>query len=219
MIRNPDYKGKWTAPMIDNPAYKGPWAPRKIANPNYFVDDKPASFTPLGGIGYEIWTMDEDILFDNIYIGHSRADADKFAKETFFDKLPIEQNREKKEEEAEEAERAKAVKAAVPGLVSKVRSQVDVFIKAAKEDPVSAAKEHPQVAGGLVAVFTVIFGLLGLAGGILGGSAAPAVAAAAEKKAKGEKKVDEPSKAKTTAVKDKNSSTSKRTVVTAGDDE
>ncbi|OIW30187.1 hypothetical protein CONLIGDRAFT_680968 [Coniochaeta ligniaria NRRL 30616] len=28
MKNNPDYKGKWTAPLIDNPAYKGDWAPR-----------------------------------------------------------------------------------------------------------------------------------------------------------------------------------------------
>ena len=35
--------------------------------------------------------MDKDILFDNIYIGHSVADAEKFAQETFFEKHPIEQ--------------------------------------------------------------------------------------------------------------------------------
>ena len=38
---NPDYKGKWYAPMIDNPEYKGEWAPRKIANPDYFEDLSP----------------------------------------------------------------------------------------------------------------------------------------------------------------------------------
>lgn len=25
----------------------------------------------MGAIGFEIWTMQNDILFDNIYIGHS----------------------------------------------------------------------------------------------------------------------------------------------------
>lgn len=39
---NPEYKGKWYAPMIDNPEYKGEWAPRKIANPDYFEDLTPA---------------------------------------------------------------------------------------------------------------------------------------------------------------------------------
>ena len=38
---NPDYKGKWYAPMIDNPAYKGEWAPRKIPNPAWFEDLTP----------------------------------------------------------------------------------------------------------------------------------------------------------------------------------
>lgn len=38
---NPDYKGKWFAPMIENPAYKGEWAPRKIANPDWFEDLTP----------------------------------------------------------------------------------------------------------------------------------------------------------------------------------
>ncbi|CAO1629158.1 unnamed protein product [Sympodiomycopsis kandeliae] len=221
LIRNPAYKGKWSAPLIDNPAYKGPWAPRKIANPDYYVDESPANFTPLGGVGYEIWTMDEDILFDNIYVGHSREEANQFAKETFFEKLPIEQNKEKVDEEALAAERAKAEKSAEGNnLVAKVRGQVETFIAAARQDPVAAAKENPQVAGGLVAAFTVVFGFLGLIGGILGGSAAPAAAAAvADKKAKGDKKVDEPAKAKTTAVKDKNNGTSKRTVVSADDDE
>lgn len=50
MKKNPDYKGKWSAPLIDNPAYKGPWAPRKIANPAYFEDKKPANFEPMGGV-------------------------------------------------------------------------------------------------------------------------------------------------------------------------
>ena len=48
MITNPDYKGKWSAPMIDNPAYQGIWAPRKIPNPDYFEDNDPfKSMTPI----------------------------------------------------------------------------------------------------------------------------------------------------------------------------
>lgn len=46
MKANPNYKGKWYAPMIDNPAYKGPWAPRKIPNPNYFEDLTPVKSLP-----------------------------------------------------------------------------------------------------------------------------------------------------------------------------
>jgi calnexin len=47
MIKNPAYKGKWTAPLIDNPEYKGVWAPRKIANPNYFEDNSPSDFNKI----------------------------------------------------------------------------------------------------------------------------------------------------------------------------
>lgn len=50
MKKNPAYKGKWTAPLIDNPDYKGPWAPRKIANPDYFEDKAPANFEPIGAV-------------------------------------------------------------------------------------------------------------------------------------------------------------------------
>jgi calnexin len=56
------FQGKWTRPMIPNPAYKGPWAPRKIPNPAFFEDLHPSLFTPLGGIGFELWTMTDDIL-------------------------------------------------------------------------------------------------------------------------------------------------------------
>lgn len=50
------------------------------------TSEQPANLEPMGAIGFEIWTMQNDILFDNIYIGHSIADAEKFAQETFFEK-------------------------------------------------------------------------------------------------------------------------------------
>jgi calnexin len=52
MKKNPEYKGKWTAPFIDNPAYKGIWAPRKIKNPDYFEDKTPANFEPMGAVSW-----------------------------------------------------------------------------------------------------------------------------------------------------------------------
>lgn len=59
-------QGKWFPPLIDNPDYKGPWAPRKIANPDYYEDATPANFNKIGAIGFELWSMTEDILFDNV---------------------------------------------------------------------------------------------------------------------------------------------------------
>ncbi|WEW57668.1 hypothetical protein PRK78_003135 [Emydomyces testavorans] len=165
MKRNPDYKGKWIAPLIDNPAYKGPWAPRKIPNPNYFEDKKPANFEPMGAIGFEIWTMQNDILFDNIYIGHSIDDAKKLKAETFDIKHPI--------EVAEEA--AAAPKPDSPedsettfkeDPVKYIRSKVDRFILLAKDDPIHAVKTVPEVAGGLgallITLILVVFGAVGL---------------------------------------------------------
>ena len=46
--------------------------------------------------------MQNNILFDNIYIGHSVEEARKFAEETFFEKHPIEQLLELAEKPKEE---------------------------------------------------------------------------------------------------------------------
>ncbi|KAI0225183.1 hypothetical protein L0F63_003904, partial [Massospora cicadina] len=91
MISNPAYKGKWSAPMIDNPAYKGVWKPRLIPNPNYFEDLQPSAFTKMGAIGFEIWTMSNNIMFDNIYIGYSEAEAKSIAEATWKPKFTKEE--------------------------------------------------------------------------------------------------------------------------------
>ena len=117
-------------------------------------------------IGFEIWTMQNDILFDNIYIGHSVEEAEQLRKETFDVKFPI-------EEAEEEASKPKPEDAAPEGPtvsfkedpVTFVRQKVDHFIGLAKEDPINAAKTVPEVAGGLAALlFTsilIIFGAIG----------------------------------------------------------
>ena len=61
--------------MIDNPDYDGKWAPRKIPNPEYFEDATPHKMTPIGAIGLELWTLSDDIYFDNIYIGNDAEAA------------------------------------------------------------------------------------------------------------------------------------------------
>jgi len=83
MIDNPAYKGKWSAPMINNPGYKGKWKPKKIPNPDYFHDAEPFKMTPIAGIGIELWTMSDNIYFDNLLITDDLALADGFARETF----------------------------------------------------------------------------------------------------------------------------------------
>ncbi|KAI1617345.1 calnexin [Exophiala viscosa] len=166
MTKNPLYAGKWTAPYIDNPDYKGPWAPRKIPNPNYYEDKTPANFEPFGAIGFEIWTMQADLTFDNIYIGHSIEDAAAFRAETYDVKKAV--------EEAEDAKN-KPKLADIPKSpsdlkflddpVTYVKEKLDLFITLAKKDPVEAIKFMPEVAGGIggavALLFAILFGLFG----------------------------------------------------------
>ena len=188
MTKNPEYKGKWSAPLIDNPAYKGVWAPRKIKNPAYYEDKTPANFEPMGAIGFEIWTMQNDILFDNIYIGHSVEDARKLAEETFFEKRPLELAAELADKPKFEDKKPEASSDLVfqEDPILFIKTKINEFLALAAEDPVSAVKQVPEVPGAIAAILvTLLAGIF-----ILGGSApAPAAkgkaaAAAAESKSK-----------------------------------
>ncbi|KAG6011345.1 hypothetical protein E4U43_008371 [Claviceps pusilla] len=188
MKNNPDYKGKWSAPLIDNPAYKGPWAPRKIKNPAYFEDKHPSNFEPMGAIGFEIWTMQNDILFDNIYIGHSIEDADKLAAESFKLKHPVEQalaDADKPKED--ETPKSPLDLKFLDNPVHYIKEKTGLFLTIAKNDPIGAIKFVPEVAGGFAALAVTFVALLVALLGLGGSAAAPAVkdaASAAKGKAK-----------------------------------
>lgn len=174
MIKNPAYRGKWTAPFIENPAYKGVWAPRKIKNPGYFEDKTPANLEPMGAIGFEIWTMQSDILFDNIYIGHSIEDAEKFAQETFFEKHPVEQLLElesKPKPEEKKAPRSPSDLVFMDDPVLYIREKVELFFTLVQSDPIEAVKFVPEVAGGIAAI---IVSLLVVVLTIISSSSTPA---------------------------------------------
>lgn len=83
LINNPAFKGKWRPPLIDNPNYKGKWRPRKIPNPDYYEDKEPFKMQAISAIGFELWSMSKDILFDNIIITEEIEIADQWASETF----------------------------------------------------------------------------------------------------------------------------------------
>eukprot|EP01112_Ceratiomyxa_fruticulosa_P012574 TRINITY_DN3489_c0_g3_i2.p1 TRINITY_DN3489_c0_g3~~TRINITY_DN3489_c0_g3_i2.p1 ORF type:complete len:477 (-),score=92.24 TRINITY_DN3489_c0_g3_i2:59-1489(-) len=85
-IKNPNYKGKWSPALIPNPLYKGQWFPRKVPNPHYFVDEHPHNLPKIYGLGIELWTMNNGILFDNILITHDVQVAEDFAEKTFVPK-------------------------------------------------------------------------------------------------------------------------------------
>lgn len=172
MTKNPEYKGKWSAPLIDNPAYKGIWAPRKIKNPDFFEDKTPSNLEAMGAIGFEIWTMQNDILFDNVYIGHSVEDAEKLRQETFDVKFPIEEAEEKASEPKPEPAAEGTTTTFKEDPVTFVRQKVDQFVGLAKEDPIHAAKTVPEVAGGLVVL--LLTSILVIVGAIGSSSPAPA---------------------------------------------
>ncbi|KAG6884667.1 hypothetical protein C0993_009156 [Termitomyces sp. T159_Od127] len=176
---NPEYKGKWYAPMIDNPAYKGEWAPRKIPNPNFFEDLTPVkSLSKIGGVGIELWTMTEDILFDNLYIGHSVEDAKALAKETFDVKKPLEVAVDKPAtSDDDEDDSAPSFKEDPIGYI---REKAITFIDAAKEDPIAAFKTQPETGAALGAAFFTVLGMIGALFGVIGGSS-PAVVQSTKK--------------------------------------
>ena len=95
-------QGKWFAPMIANPGYQGKWKPALIPNPDFFEDKEPFKMTPVrflfhfyldenmkthlgtfSGVGLELWSMSDNIYFDNFLITDNMALADAFARETF----------------------------------------------------------------------------------------------------------------------------------------
>ncbi|KAJ3240825.1 hypothetical protein HDU81_002678 [Chytriomyces hyalinus] len=182
---NPAYKGKWKAPIIDNPAYKGVWAPKQIENPAYFEDKQPSNMGQIGAIGFELWTMQNGILFDNIYIGNSEKDAKAFRKETWAAKYKIESEKEKKHTpEAEKDEADMTMWQKVKSQAVKFRGRMYSFAFALAEDPMAALKEDPVAAGavGLVVIYfatTFVTLLMSTYGIFFGGSKAGGSAPAA----------------------------------------
>ncbi|KAH0837913.1 Calreticulin family-domain-containing protein [Lanmaoa asiatica] len=184
---NPKYKGKWYAPMIDNPAYKGEWAPRKIANPDYFEDFEPVKHlnnivrclmvSVSRSCAYYVFMT---FSFDNIYVGHSIADADVLRAETWGVKHALEEA-SKATPDVEDAE--------IPDFttdpVGFVRAKIGVFLDDARENPVGAFTSHPETAAGLLGAIITFFGLLGVLFGLVGAGQKPIATASS-------KKTDEP---------------------------
>merc|ERR1712146_775838 len=99
-IPNPDYKGKWSAPLIDNPAYKGVWKAKQIPNPDYFFDSRPADMAAMSGIAVEVWTTNAGIHFDNFVVADNIDAAFAFADKTFLPKRAAEDESREAEDKA-----------------------------------------------------------------------------------------------------------------------
>ncbi|KAI0286825.1 Calreticulin family-domain-containing protein [Russula aff. rugulosa BPL654] len=134
--------GEWKRPYKPNPLYKGKWfAP---------MDLTPVkSLNKIGGVGIELWTMTEDILFDNIYVGHSVDDAKAFAAETFDIKHSLEMAEEKSAlADEDEVELDEVTFTENP--VDFLRNKAFKFIALARTDPVAAWKTQPETGVALV---------------------------------------------------------------------
>lgn len=69
--------------MISNKNYKGKWVPKLINNPNYYESDPYKQLASINAVGFELWTMSSNIVFDNIIITDDANVARNFAAQTF----------------------------------------------------------------------------------------------------------------------------------------
>merc|ERR1719461_2480738 len=88
---------------ISNPAYKGFWEAKKIANPEYEDDDTIYKYEDFGFIGFDLWQVKGNTIFDNIIITDDKAEADSFAKK-WKDLSAVEKAKKKEEDDAKKAE-------------------------------------------------------------------------------------------------------------------
>lgn len=118
--------------------------------------------------------MQNDILFDNIYIGHSISDAEALAASTFDVKKAVEKAQEEadKPKPDDKADKSPLDKTFMDDPVAYVQDKVNLFAAIAQRDPLEAVKFVPEVAAGIAVGFvTLLLVLVGLFSG--GAAAAP----------------------------------------------
>jgi calnexin len=81
LVANPAYRGRYTPPLIANPAYDAAYVQLRIPNPDFVADaGGPARgarrLVAMAGVGFELWTVNGYIEFDNVYVDHSGGDDD-----------------------------------------------------------------------------------------------------------------------------------------------
>lgn len=91
MISNPNYKGKWLPALIENVNYQGKWEPKKISNPAYFEEEDPFSkLLTFDTIGLELWSMTDNIYFDNFIISDDEIVCNQFSLDSWVIKKDLE---------------------------------------------------------------------------------------------------------------------------------
>ena len=121
-------------------------------------------------------------MFDNVYIGHSVEDAEKLAEESWKPKHDAEKLLLEADKPKPKANPADLKFTDDP--VTYVQEKFELFATIAKKDPLQAIQFVPEVAGGIVALFV---GLVGIILALFGssGSSAAAPKKEAGKEAKG----------------------------------
>jgi hypothetical protein len=112
--------------------------------------------------------MTEDILFDNIFIGHSVGDAKAFAAETFDVKHSLEKAAADKDVLSGEDEEELDELTFAENPVEFLRNKAFKFIALARTDPITAWKTHPETGVAFVGAVLTFFGMLGALFGLVG---------------------------------------------------
>merc|ERR1719375_2146845 len=58
----------------------GEWEPPMKDNPEYEDDDSIYAYDDFGFIGFDLWQVKGNTIFDNVIITDDRAEADEFGK-------------------------------------------------------------------------------------------------------------------------------------------
>lgn len=137
-------------------------------NPNYYHDDSPADLSPIAGLGFELWSMTDSILFDNIFLSSSEADLERFLDETYRVKAPLEAAAEAadKPAESEHKHSGAARDAGEPDVksdpVAWVKFKAQQFLDEALVDPKKAFVDRPLTGGVFGVVFATLIGMVGV---------------------------------------------------------
>ena len=126
--------------------------------------------------------MQSDILFSNIYLGHSIEDAEKVKAATYDIKHPIEvaEDESTKPKPAEMPKSPMDLKFMDDPMLY-VREKVQLFLTIARRDPLEAVKFVPEVAGGIALMAVSLIAMIVIALSTSGATPPPQVKKAAEK--------------------------------------
>ena len=100
--------------------------------------------------------MQSDILFDNIYIGHSVEDAAAFRAETYDAKRPVEDAEdEASKPKASDIPKSPSDLSFKDDPVTFIKEKFDLFLTIAKNDPLEAIRFVPEIGYTIVGIVGV----------------------------------------------------------------